>query len=274
MQKQLDDSEGAEITYQQGDSDPKHVLVKPEWVSGTGGHPGCWDKDRDRLELPIGLDPPLVSVVSCDPSAAKYWAILWFVYQPSSEQRFLMDLERTRMEAPDLLDWDANNKVFSGLLEEWWQTSVQKGVPITHVIVEYNACQRYLLQYQHVHRWIALRQVEIIPHTTHLNKSDPEFGIQMLRSVWQYGRIRLPGKAGIGHGAPSPGRVASLKLVSEVTRYPKVSTMDCLMAQWFFEFQLPNIYRPESTEVAQAWVPSWMRGQPEAPKQQELVVVR
>ena len=252
---QANDTEGFEVTYQQGDVDPAQVLVRPEWVTGGAGHPGCWDKDRDRLEYPKAMVGPLLSVLTADPSATKYWGVEWWLYQPSTEQRFLIDMDRKKMEAPDFLDWNHNSQCFTGMLEEWWQTSLEIGIPITHVIVEVNAAQRYLLQYEHVHRWMMLRSVQIIPHSTHRNKTDPEFGVQMLRDHYRFGRVRLPGKAS------SIGRAKAQQLVFEVTHYPKVATTDCMMAQWFFEFQLQHIYIPGSgLEVLTDGRPSWMGG--------------
>lgn len=61
---------------------------------------------------------------------------------------------------------------------------------------------------------------------THRNKTDKDYGIEMLGPEWKYGRVRLPGKG--------DGRVHALQLVYEVTRYPHSPTFDCGMAQWFF----------------------------------------
>ena len=58
--------------------------------------------------------------MTVDPSPTKYWGIEWWVYQPSSEMRYLMDLVRQKMEAPDFLAY--NNGTYSGLVEEWWQS--------------------------------------------------------------------------------------------------------------------------------------------------------
>ena len=115
-------------------------------------------------------------------------------------------------------------------MEEWQQTSRDKlGIPITHWIVEVNAAQRFLLQYDHVRRWQAKNSVQIIPHTTHNNKTDPEFGVQTIAPQLPVRPCALPGKvsrqAGVGLG-----RAYAMKLVDEVTSYPQASTDDCVMA--------------------------------------------
>jgi hypothetical protein len=179
-------------------------------------------------------------------------SIQWWVYHPDSEQRFLIDLERRVMEAPEFIDWNQNNRVFTGIMEEWQQTSVALGHPITHWIVEINAAQRFMLQYEHVRRWQGLRNVTIIPHATHRNKSDPDYGVQTVGPHWEFGRVRLPWKD------THETRVKSLRLIDEVTRYPHGRTDDCLMAHWFVEWNLPNIYYPKRhSEPAKR--PSWLK---------------
>jgi hypothetical protein len=254
-----------QVVYQQQDSDPQGVLVHPDWIDGRNGSPGCLDDWRDRLELPkspdggYSLQPPLISVMTVDPSPSKYWAIQWWVYQPATEFRWLMDMHRSQLAADEFLDFDYNHHVYSGILDEWVQTSVSLNLPITHVIVETNAAQKFLLQYDHVRRWMALRGVEIISHDTHRNKSDEEFGVWSIRQHYRFGRIRLPWKRN------SQGFIMSRLLRSEVTTYPHGRTDDIVMAHWFLEWNLPRIYSPD--EVAgNTWVPSWAGSVPDLRK--------
>jgi hypothetical protein len=232
------------------------VLVPKNWIYGGDGFPGCVDEDRDRLELPKNPDGShalvgdLVSYMTVDPSPTKYWALEWWVYQAAVELRWLMDLERKPMEANEFLDFNHATQRFTGLLEEWYQTSVDLSLPLTHVIVEDNAAQRFLLQYDMVHRWMSQRNVEIIPHSTHRNKSDPELGVESIREHYKVGRKRLPYKRN------SDGFIASMKLITELTTYPHGRTDDCVMADWFGEWNLPRIYSPEVAEGKQ-WRPSW-----------------
>ena len=245
-----------QVVYQQQDGDPKSVLVPKAWIYGWDGHVGCIDEDRDRLELPknadgsLALVGDLASYMTVDPSPTKFWAIEWWVYQPAVEYRWLMDLERKPMEANEFLDYNHATSRFTGLLEEWYQTSVDLGLILSHVIVEDNAAQRFLLQYDTVHQWMSRRNVEIIPHSTHRNKSDSEFGVESIREHYKYGRKRLPYKRN------SDGFIASMKLINELTTYPHGRTDDCVMADWFGEWNLPKIYSPELAE-GKSWRPSW-----------------
>lgn len=246
-----------ETVFQQEDVDSRDVLVPKIWIDGGKGvngvdHPGCWDKDRGLCELPQGLSLPLLSIVTADPSPTKFWSIQWWVYHPATNQRFLLDLIRQGMDAPDFLDWNYNDGVFYGVMEEWQQRSVAMGIPISHWIVEANAAQRFILQYDHVRRWKSARSVRIIPHQTHLNKADPKRGVTAIKPHYEFGRVRLPGRG--------QARVASLKLIDEVTRWGEDyrGTDDCVMAHWFLEYNLPNLAEPDVDNMPKQPRPTWM----------------
>lgn len=249
-------SETFEVVYQQEDIDPANVLVNPLWISGGRDgdgteYPGCWDNDRGLCELPKGLSSPLLSIATADPSPANYWAVEWWVVHPASEQRFLMDLERKAMGAPEFLDWNYNNDEFIGLAQQWQVRSVELGLPITHWIVESNAAQRFLLQFEHTKRWQAKWGLTVIGHETHRNKADPLYGIQTIGNHYRWGRVRLPGKG--------DARMASLKLVDEVTKYPQGVTTDCVMAHWFLEWGLSTLVNTANHKPTRLWRPSWFK---------------
>lgn len=237
------------VLYQQEDTAPETVLVNPDWVWGHRGFPGCVDEDRDRLEIPEGLNQCL-SVVTCDPSPTKNWAIIWWLVEPISQMRYMIDLYSGRLEAPQLLDFNSGENRFDGLMDDWQRRSVQLGAPITHWVVEVNAAQRFLLQYDHFKRWQELTGIEVIPHTTGKNKADPEYGVECIAPHFRYGRYRLPGRG--------EGRTRSLRLISEVTTYPTTRTDDTVMATWFLEWNLPNL-STRSTKQRGAWRPSWLK---------------
>lgn len=248
------------VLYQQEDVDPAAVLVPKLWVDGgrdpASGEefPGCWDRDRRVGELPAGLRPPLVSVATADPSPTKFWAIEWFVWQPSTGLVFLMDLERRAMDAPDFLDWNEQSRSWSGVMQEWQQRARGMGVPIQWWVVEQNAAQRFILQYDHFRRWQRHWGVRVIGHETSRNKADAELGMEAsIQPVFRRGLLRLPGSQ------DGVTRTAALKLVDEATRYPDVSTDDTLMALWFFLF---NRHRFEVTPVERqpkASTPAFLR---------------
>lgn len=246
-----------EVVYQQEDIDPANVLVNPIWIKGGRDadgfeYPGCWDNTRGLCEIPQGLTGQLFSYATADPSPKNFWAVEWWVYHPDSEQRFLMDLVRQRMDANEFLDWDYNEGAFIGLAEQWQRRSRDLGWPIRYWIIEANAAQRFLLQYDHTRRWQALWGISLIGHETNRNKADPAYGVQSIREHYKWGRKRLPGLG--------DARLASLKLVDELTRYPQGTTDDCVLADWFGEWNLPRLYVPPAGKPTQLRRPSWMRG--------------
>lgn len=254
------------VQYQQEDVDPASVLVRKCWIDGGTDEdgstaPGCWD-DRNIGEIPEGLSAPFYRIATCDPSPSKFWAIEDWVYHPETGQRFLVNLVKQVMTAPEFLD--CNRGVYSGLMDEWQKSSVTSGYPINYWIIENNAAQRWLLQYGWMQDWMRANQVRVIAHNTNVsNKLDEDFGIQSLRDVYKFGQVRLPAgntKSG-GRIARDLSRQASLKLVDEATRYPDGSTDDCLMAQWFLEFHIAKrtFMHQRDPDARTAWRPSWMR---------------
>ena len=238
------------VLYQQQDVDPTEVLVPNAWVYGHDQYVGCIDKDRDRLEIPAGLDPSqCLSVATADPSPTNFWSVQWWIYDPNSERRYLIDLLRRKMDAPDFLDYSADKGRFVGIMDEWQDASRTLGFPITTWIVEANAAQRFMLQYDHVRRWRGMNDVDILPHTTSRNKSDPNYGVETIAPHWRFGRVRLPGRG--------EGKVVAMRLIDEVTKYPHGRTDDCVMAEWFFEWNLPNLSVPHDA-MTSAWRPSWV----------------
>lgn len=249
------------VLYQQEDVDPAAVLVPKLWVDGgvdpetNERFPGCWDDGRAAWELPKNLVTPTHIFVSVDPSPTVYWAIEAWAYNQPTEQLFLLDLHRAVMGAPEFLDWNPQTNTFSGIAEEWQQLSRDKGLPITHWIIEANAAQRFLLQYEFVRQWQRERRTIIVPHQTQRNKTDPEFGVQSIAPLWRHGLVRLPTGKGLRYEL---ARLNSLKLVDEVTRYPESAYDDCVMAMWMGVYNLQRIFRRPAQQTRRQRRPSWL----------------
>lgn len=253
--------EAFEVQYQQRDTDPENVLVRKIWV--TGGvddnrveFPGCWDNDRGLCELPPGLKGELFSYATVDPSPSMFWAVQWWIYHPESEQRFLMNLVRQKMPARGLLDYDIDAREIVGMMPDWQSESIRLGWPIRYWVVEANAAQRWLAGYAAGDLFLRKYDTQIVRHNTGLNKVDPQLGVSMLSMLYRQGRIRLPGKQ------TDFSRIASLKLVDEVTRYPKGGSDDEVMAQWMGEWQLNRLYSPARIEAPRLhrWTTDTHRG--------------
>lgn len=244
-----------EVLYQQQDVDPANVLVPSVWISGgrdSNGieYPGCWDHDRGLCEPPRNIDGRWLSVISTDPSPTKFWAVGWWLVSPEDGGlRYLMDLYRQKMEAYEYLY--ADRGIYTGLLEEWRVRAERIGRPITHHIYEENAAQRFYSSLPFWKDWHSRNRISYIPHQTHLNKVNAEYGVQMIAPQYEFGRVRLPGKQN------NPGRGVAMKLVDEVTHWPDVTTEDCVMQHWMMEHNMERLRVPSSKPVKEER-PSWI----------------
>lgn len=259
------------VQYQQEDVDPSRVLVRKAWIDGGTDPedgsicPGCWD-DRNILEVPNGLVPPVYRVATCDPSPSRYWAIEDWLYHPATGQRFLLNLVKQVMTAPEFLD--CNRGVYSGLMHDWQLDSQRSPYPIVYWIIENNAAQRWLLQYGWMHDWMRQMGVRVIGHNTNVrNKLDENYGLESIANVYRDGLVRLPAgnTAAGGRLLRDQSRQASLKLVDEATRYDteRGGPDDCLMAHWFLEFHIAkgtfvSRANPKARRLVDG-MPSWMR---------------
>lgn len=241
-----------QVLYQQEDLALEDVFVSNDWIYGYGGSPGCIDHERDRWELPPGLDlSECVPVVTADPSPTNYWAVEFWLYNPKFNQRILIDLHRSKMEVGDFLDYLVDEQRYIGIMEEWLQASRRMGIPMRYWVFERNAAQRFYLQFDLVKKWGSMNSVEILAHdTTGRSKPDEDLGISSIREHYRFGRVRLPGKG--------EGKVRSMRLIDEVTKYGHARTDDCVMAHWFFEWNLDRLKNPTHARVA-AWRPGFVK---------------
>lgn len=244
------------VLYQQEDIPPGETLINPVYLTGGVDRDGverlgCYDRDRDLGEIPRNFSATASSVCTVDPGPANFWAIIWWLYDPVSETRVMVDFLNTRMKGSDLLDWSHERGVFTGVMEEWRVRSALAGRPITSWIIEVNAAQRFLLQYDHIRRWRTLYGVDVIPHTTGQNKIDASLGISTLSSQFGAGRYRLPWREGLTRSTMKP-------YIDELTRYPYHRTDDLVVSTWFLEWHLPRL-RTAALVVPSRKRPSWLR---------------
>jgi hypothetical protein len=236
-----------EVQYQQEDGDSVGGLVEPEWIKGgvdSDGFPapGCLDRDRvwglvpDHLTNGRGW-----SFVTVDPSPSEFWGIIWWVYDPETNYRYAIDLYRQRMAPHDFLTEDL--RVRSNLL----------GAPITHIVVEVNAAQKWLLSQPHVQRWMDATGVIFVPHTTHINKADPKYGVESIGDLFRRGLIRLP-------NADVTSRLKTAYLVDEALKYPDSDTTDMVMSTWFGKLAVENIFTPSRGRMYVQQRPGFMKG--------------
>jgi len=245
------------IIIQQEDVDPAGALIPLEFVEGgmtPDGvqHPGCLDHDRSFGELPESVDPgECSSVISVDPSPTQWWAVEWWMHHSGTGQRYLLDMTRDMMDAPDFLDRLHDGR-YVGLLVDMVESAIEMGMPIEYLIVEANAAQRFMMQYEYFESYLRKHGISLVPHTTTgLKKAHEEFGVQSLRPHYQFGRVRLP------YGDLATKNTVD-QFVKELTTWPHGKTDDTVMAQWFFEWNL-DTFEVSRLPLPHRAVPSFLR---------------
>ena len=243
------------VVYQQEDLADESYLCNRTWLTGGMGpdgvlYPGCIDDHRLPGHIPPNLAPPVVSMISIDPSPTQFWGILWILYQPELNLYHVVDVKRTKLTAEALLGYNTSTQEYSGLLEEMVNEAWSLGYPVSHVIVEINAAQRFLLAHDFVRRWQALHTLNIVPHTTSRNKLDQNLGIEaLIPPIVRSGSLRLP---------TMRGNWQTLALVDELTKWQrdKKHGTDLAMALWFATLHAQNLSGVKPPP--RLWRPSWL----------------
>ena len=244
------------IMYQQEDGDVVGGLVDPEWITGgvdSEGYPapGCLDRERVFLDPPAHLFETGWSFITVDPSPTEWWGIIWWLSDPDSGNRYIIDLHTRRMNPEQFLSLDLNDFTWSGLIHDMYRESNELGIPITHVVVEVNAAQRWLLSQPHVQKWSGMTGVVFVPHTTSINKQDPKYGLESIGDLFRQGMIRIP-------WGDMSSRTRCQHLIDEATRYPDYDTTDLIMSTWFGKLAVENHYTPRRDGMYQLSRPYWL----------------
>ena len=244
------------VVYQQESLDLDGYLIDKVWIYGGQGddgvlYDGCIDEERSHGQIPVGLAPPILSFVSVDPSPTKFWALTWMLYQPELNLFHIIDIERTKLTAEDLLGYNTTTGEYTGIMEEWQERSYRMGYPISHWIVEINAAQRFLLAHDFVRKWASRNSLNVLPHTTHRNKLDEKLGVEaLLPSLFRHGNIRLP------NNRTTWKTMAAVQELTSWTTDKKNGT-DIVMSIWMGVLNAPNISELRAPPLQ--WRPSWMR---------------
>lgn len=248
-----------EVQYQQRDGDLVAGLVEEAWIKGgVDSHgfpaPGCLDRERAIDDPPPNLtDGRGWSYVTVDPSPTEWWGVIWWLYDPASGNRYVIDIVRRRMNPEDFLSINMDTFEFDGLMEQMRRRANLLRIPIQTVVVEINAAQRWLLAQPHVQRWMDATGVTFVGHSTYTNKADPKFGLESIGDLFRQGRIRLP------YSTPS-ARAKVADLVTEAMAYPDGETTDLLMSAWFGKLAVEQHYVPRQGRGYGFRRPSWMAG--------------
>jgi hypothetical protein len=243
------------VVYQQEDLDLDSRLVDRTWIVGGKGvdgveYNGCIDQDRQHGYIDRGLSHPWISIAAVDPSPTMFWALVWIIYQPETNIFHIVDIERTKLTAEELLGYDTTSGAYSGIMQDWQDRSNDLGYPISHWVVEINAAQRFLLAHDFVRKWQTREQVNVVPHQTHRNKIDEQLGVEaLLPPLLRTGNLRFP---------TMRGNWKTLAAVEELCAWhrDKKNGTDIVMALWMAVLNLPNLTRVK--KPPRLWRPSWL----------------
>ena len=247
-----------EITYQQEDGERVGGLIDPTWVVGgtdAAGYPapGILDKERAYGEIPWNLRTGRGwSFVTVDPAPSNFWGVIWWIFDPETQRSYAIDLVRKRMAPQDFLSMNIDDRTFSGLIVDW-RARAAEHAPITHVIFEANAAQKWFLSQPHVQYWEELTGVTFLPHTTHINKKDPKFGVESLGDHFRQGKMRLP------YSTPA-SRLKAHFLIDEALLWPDGDTTDMVMSAWFMRLAVDILYRPPQHGMYEEARPGYLSG--------------
>jgi hypothetical protein len=232
--------------YQQEDTDPSQVLILPVWLDGGTdpfGYeaPGCWDMERSFMEHPKNVN--LVNYATVDVAAGGWWAIEWWAINPETRITYLIYGLRAKLPAggaQGFLDWDEIARDHVGVMDQIQKASIVAGQTIRVWVIEANAAQKHLFQYNHFVAWQRKMQgVMIMPHVTGRNKNDEVLGVEAtLPMRYRTGMKRLP------RSNKNPDSLNYLKHKQrELTTYPHTKTTDTVVTDWFGEMHLDEIIR-------------------------------
>lgn len=247
-----------QTVYQQEDGAGVKGLVDEVWIRGgvdSDGYPapGCQDHERVIGSPPAHLEDSGFSFVTVDPSPSNFWGVIHWGYDGDLQTFYVLDVARRRMTPQDFLSMDLDTHTYSGLLKDWTDNARAQGVPITHVTVETNAAQKWLVNQPYVQRWMRDSGQVFLPHTTGRNKLDPGFGVESIADLFRQGRIRLP-------WGDIRSRSASSFIVEEVINYPDFDTTDLVMSTWFAKLTVERHYTPRRARTYAMERPGWLVG--------------
>jgi hypothetical protein len=182
-------------------------------------------KDTDRQfghyetgwRLIAGLDP------AGGTKGSGYTALVLLAIDLNTGKRFVVDaVAEKAMKAPRLKQ----------LMFEWTDR-----YPIYEWRVESNGLQSQLVQYnEEIIQHLAKRGVRVIPHQTHSNKWDPEFGVESIAPLFYADLVSIPWA-----GVQSAQKFQ--RLIEEFVAFPMGITSDLVMAFWFADLGARDLLR-------------------------------
>ncbi len=183
----------------------------------------CKDTSRVRghfdssWRLFAGLDPAGAN------KGSGYTAFTLIGVDTETGKRYLVDSVAVKaMKAPQMknqiLEWSDQYPLF-----EWR--------------VESNGVQSQLVQYDmELVQHLAKRGVRVVPHHTHGNKWDPQFGVESLAPLMESGLVSIP-------WGNAPSTQVFQPLLDELIAFPMGAVSDRVMAFWFADLGVRDLMK-------------------------------
>lgn len=193
--------------------DESQQPFREAYILGEGDYPGCFDHHRCMGEV----EPGWRIVCAIDPAvgasrSAKFVGRIVIAIPPENPaHRLLLLCERDQMTVPQQADSIIQTHLdFNAMMSVIEVNGYQKGL-------------EQIVQERMTEAGITLR---IEPHTTGMNKLDPEIGLPSLAPLLEKGHLRFP-------MGDAESRRKSMMLVEEFVEYPFFAYTDLMMATWF-----------------------------------------
>jgi hypothetical protein len=236
-----------ETVYQQLDVAPHERLVRDAWLKGgtdVDGSvcAGSYDDDRAYGQPPAGIERPLLSVLSIDPSGSGFWGLSTWLYDEQSDTEWLVLFEKRKLQINEVLTQNLDTGAYGGYAEDYRAHMAAVGHPLRYVVIEVNAMNRWIAQQDLWTRWANLHGIVTLPHTTTgSNKADTDRGVEAMCNRYRFGKVRLP-------NASRADQLRIMPLATELTTATTANGTgrnagDGLMCEWFFDWNKPNMQR-------------------------------
>ena len=185
------------------------------------------DESKDKSRVRGHYDSKWRLIAGLDPAGGTkgsgFTAFSLVAVDLDTGARFLVDQEAHKaMKAPQMKD----------LIFEWTDR-----YPIFEWRVESNGLQSQLVQYNtEVIQHLARRGVRVVPHHTHSNKWDPEFGVESMATMMSAGMFSIP-------WGNAPTAQAFQPFTEELIAFPMGMVSDRVMATWFADLGCRELLR-------------------------------
>ncbi|HKZ20344.1 MAG TPA: hypothetical protein VJQ57_09555 [Acidimicrobiia bacterium] len=215
-----------QLIYQQIDTPGAGASFSPEIIEN------CLDHSRT-----LGMyDPSWTLVAGLDPAGAGknsgFTALVLLGYDRDTGAHHLVDLINVKsMKAFQLKDQ----------ILEWADT-----YPLRELRVEVNGIQSQLIQYDlELIKKLTDRNIRVVPHTTHRNKTDSTFGVDSMSTLFHNRLFSIP------HGnGDTKHRVQPL--IDQLIGFPMAEVSDLVMAAWFGYLAIRDIKRTMQAPLYQS----------------------